>query len=282
MGQEESVWNQLVAHLRALLPSCGKNSNNRGAFTMVKINYRQDFFCQESLTLKVFLVENGVKTLFRLKMAFGKLGNGLGSALAIGAAVAVMPDKAEAQDFASYCEPIANGEVLETELTPQNMGYIFDENGRVIGTRKAELTDHYRNGIRAACTDLTEDVGSFVDEYPDRVMLVIYPPDLIPIEIAPETMEAIEANYSQCVAEELAFVDRNQNGRIDEGENANLYRTGEVFCNKELQRSMQHAGRIAASEERVASLNRRQAAAEARMEALTNSIIAGARREVGL
>ncbi|PCH75118.1 MAG: hypothetical protein COC12_01855 [Rhodobacteraceae bacterium] len=228
----------------------------------------------------------------------GKFGKHIGSALAIGAAVAAMPDKAEAEaggdEFARYCSQIANGEILETELTPQNMKYIFDEDGNVIRSRVDELTQYYGDGITEECG--TGDVGAYVSQYGKRVMLEIYPPGQYPLGIDPRTMEQIQANYAQCVGEALKVVDTDGNGQINGDENSNLYRFEEKFCNEELQGEMLHAAKIAELDQQIAAAEERTAAAEERMaaseertadaqrqiEAITNGLINGAREEAGI
>lgn len=209
----------------------------------------------------------------------------LGSALAMG--IAGAPEQAEAQDFKAYCAPLANGEVLESELTPQNMAYIFDDQGRVIGARADELTQHFGDGITEACD--TGDVGAYVSQIGDRVLLEIYPPGQYPLGITPETMQEIQTNYRACIARELAVIDLNENGRVDAEEDSVFYEEGEAFCNQELQRDMQHEGRMAALEARqtaaaarTEAAEARIAAADARMQAITDGLIEDARREVGL
>ncbi|RUS63643.1 hypothetical protein EGN72_03095 [Pseudorhodobacter sp. E13] len=266
--------------LTHFLPLYRNKSAERGGIRLVKNALRQVFFCQESLTKSTNWIENRVNYNVISKMGFGKLGTGFGGALAIGAAVAAMPDRADAGEFADYCAPIANGEVLETELTPQNMAYIFDDQGRVHRGRADELTQYFGDGISEECG--AGDVGAYVTQIGERVLLEIYPPGQYPLGIDPTTFQEIQANYSACIAEELAVVDKNGNGRVDPSENVNLYRTGEMFCNEELQGSMRHAGEMAASQTRIAALNAQQAAAEARISAITTSIINGARAEVGL
>jgi len=204
----------------------------------------------------------------------------IGIAFVILAVAITMPNKTQAGEFANYCAPLADGEVLDSELTPQNMGYIFDENQKIIKARADQLEQYYRDGITEECG--AGDIGAYVEQLGTRVLLVVYPPGQYPLGIAPETMQQIQVNYAACVAEELAFVDKNNNGKIDESENANLYRTGEVFCNEELQAEMRHAGEIAALNAEQALAETQIADAHAAMEARTRAIIQGAREEIGL
>ena len=206
-------------------------------------------------------------------MALKRFGTGIGSAVALSAALAALPDRAKAQDFGAYCAPLANGEVLESELTPQNMGYIFDAEGQVVGARADELTAHFGMGLSEACG--IGDVGAYIAHYGQRVMLELYPPGQYPLGIASDVMESIQARYALCLAEELAAVDDNANTRLDPGEDAAFYRAGEAFCNQELQRDMQHAGQMAAKTAEHDQIY-------ARIAARTEAIIAGARRQAGL
>lgn len=191
------------------------------------------------------------------------------------------------QDFQQYCAQITRGEVLEAALTPENMAYIFDETGQVIAPRADELRAHFRDGISEECG--AGDIGAYVSQYGGRVMLEIYPAGRYPLGIEPATMEQIQSNYRQCVAKGLETVDENGNGLIDEGENARLYNSGERFCNEELVGSLTHAVEMAASQDRVEALNAAQAeaeaqsaAAQARIAAITDGLIADARKDVGL
>ncbi|MGB1207577.1 MAG: hypothetical protein ACPG7W_00095 [Paracoccaceae bacterium] len=206
-------------------------------------------------------------------MALKRFGTGIGSAVALSAALAALPDRAKAQDFGAYCAPLANGEVLESELTPQNMGYIFDAEGQVVGARADELTAHFGMGLSEACG--IGDVGAYIAQYGQRVMLELYPPQIYPLGMASEVMAEIEARYASCLAEELAAVDDNANQRLDPGEDAAFYREGEAHCNQELQSDMQHAGQMA-------RLNTKRDQIYARLSARTEAIIAGARRQAGL
>lgn len=210
------------------------------------------------------------------------LGIGILSGAASLSAVAL-----SAQDFQQYCAQITRGEVLEAELTPENMAYIFDETGQVIAPRAEELRAHFRDGISEECG--AGDIGAYVSQYGGRVMLEIYPAGQYPLGIEPATMEQIQSNYRQCIGEELEAVDENGNGLIDEGENARLYRSGERFCNEELAGSLSHAVEIAAlneaqveAEARTEAARARSAAAQARIAAITDGLIADARKDVGL
>lgn len=106
-------------------------------------------------------------------------------------------------------------------------------------------------------------------------------------------MQQVQASYRDCIAEELAVVDVNGNGLVDEDENTRLYLSGARFCNEELVGSLTHAvemaalnaaqaeaeARSAAAQAQSAAAKARIAAAEARMQAITDGLIAGARRE---
>lgn len=270
----------MTAAFAGLLRFGGGNSGKPHGLPTVKNTPESNFFCQESLTKSQFSVENNAKFIFQ-NMKLGETG---GRMAAFGAALAAglsgSPEQAEAQDFNAYCAPLANGEVLESELTPQNMAYIFDDEGRVIAARADELTQHFGDGISETCG--TGDVGAYVSQYGSRVMLEIYPPGQYPLGIAPETFQEINARYRACIGENLAAVDDNGNGLIDAGEDREFYEFMEAPCNEELQRDLVHEGRVAALEARQAAAEARIAAAQARMQAITDGLIADARREVGL
>lgn len=277
-----------------IMQQAGKIFGSGHSLPTGQVSLMSNFFCQENLTKPAFWVENRVNFLFQNM----KLGENGGRMAAFGAALAAglsgSPEQAEAQDFNAYCAPLANGEVLESELTPQNMGYIFDGEGRVIAARADELTQHFGDGISETCD--TGDVGAYVAQYGNRVMLEIYPPGQYPLSIAQETFQEINARYQACINMGLEVVDINENGRIDPNEDAAFYRDGEAFCNDELQRDLVHEGRLAAlnaqqaaaeartdaAETRTEVAEARIAAAEARMQAITDSLIADAREEVGL
>lgn len=223
----------------------------------------------------------------------GKLAGGTGRALAVmgalagSAAAQESSSEAETSEFARYCEPIANGEILDTELTPQNMGYIFDKDGKVVLDRADELTQYYGDGITEECG--TGDVGAYVSQYGERVMLEIYPPGQYPLGIDPKTMQQIQANYAKCVGSFLALADENGNGKIDGDEDQGFYRYGEASCNKDLRGRLLHAAKIAELDQQIAAAEERTAASEARIadarrqiEAITNGLINGAREEAGI
>lgn len=92
----------------------------------------------------------------------------------------------------------------------------------------------------------------------------------------------ITANYRACLADELAAVDDNGNGKLDADEDVQFFADGEAYCQEELQRKMAHSKRMAAGERRLAELKRQEAEALAEIEALTDAIIAGAQAELGL
>lgn len=244
----------------------------------VIVSLKSNFFCQENLTK----FRNSVKnrdTCHNLSiMALGKLGTGIG-ALALGATVAGAPEQAEADNFAEYCTPIASGEILESELTPQNMGYIFDQQGRVIRERVGQLTDYYSSGISEGCD--VSGVTAYVLQVGNRVVLEVYPPGRSPL-VAPATLEALTATYRNCLAEGLAVIDDNNNGLLDPGEDIEFYQYDQEFCDEELQGAMEHEARMAVLRQRHEAVQKRLAAVNARIRAQTDAIIRGARLQVGL
>lgn len=82
---------------------------------------KSNFFCQQNLTKPQILAENR-NNYSPQNMKLGENGGRmamLGGALAAGLAAGA-PEQAEAQDFNSYCAPLANGEVLEMTLDPNS------------------------------------------------------------------------------------------------------------------------------------------------------------------
>jgi len=104
----------------------------------------------------------------------------------------------------------------------------------------------------------------------------------VPIELDEAVVAEITANYRACLAEELAAVDDNGNGKLDADEDAQFFADGEAYCQEELEGDMAHATEIASLRAEQAALQQRAATARANIEALTDAIIAGAQADFGL
>jgi len=164
-------WRAVVAQLQRLLPLYGRKSIDGGVISVVKINSRQDFFCQQSLTRNSISVENKVTSKLLQMAKFGTLAAGaFALSTALGAA-----EQADAQ-ATGLTLPHPDGEIsidvsrvayeTQADILAQlqgclEAGYAFadaDENKAIEGDEQFDWDDE-----RAFCAETAERDFSIAD-----------------------------------------------------------------------------------------------------------------------